>query len=109
MAVPSRIFVGITIFGLISTLVVVPFTVVVLTCQTDEAGILDQVGGSDCTVFSAGLKLFLGLASVLTVAFTVLSWRALLAGARRDAIRRRRAQGERPSPRNAEEPRLPPP
>ncbi|MCA1819322.1 MAG: hypothetical protein ABR562_02145 [Thermoplasmatota archaeon] len=92
---PSRIFVGITMFGLISALVVVPFTVLVVACDpASGSAFLGQFGGTDCTVFSVGQKIFLGLASILTVAFTVLAWRALLAGARRDAIRRARRQEE---------------
>jgi hypothetical protein len=87
VAVPSRIFVGITIFGAISSLVVVPFTLLVVTCNP-EAPFLE----SDCTVFGEGQKVFLLMASVLTVAFTVLSWKALLAGARRDALRRKRLE-----------------
>ena len=102
VAVPSRIFVGITMFGLISTLVVVPFTVLVVTCDPASTGsIFGGFAGNDCTVFGAGQKVFLALASILTVSFTVLSWRALLAGARRDAIRRRRAkqaQSQGPGP-----------
>jgi hypothetical protein len=93
VAVPSRIFVGITMFGLISALVVVPFTVLVVSCDPDSTSqLFGRFAGNDCTVFSPGQKIFLGLASLLTVAFTVLAWRALLAGARRDAIRRRKAQ-----------------
>lgn len=92
MAVPSRIFVGITMFGLISALVVVPFTLLVVTCDPASTGtFFGRFAGNDCTVFSPGQKVFLALASILTVSFTVLSWKALLAGARRDAIRRRRA------------------
>lgn len=95
MAVPSRIFVGITMFGLISALVIVPLTVLVVSCDPSSTGSLfGRFAGNDCTVFSAGQKVFLVLASLLTVGFTVLAWRALLAGARRDAIRRRRAAQE---------------
>lgn len=95
MAVPSRIFVGITIFGLISALVVVPFTLLVVTCDPGSTqSFFGQFAGNDCTVFGTGQKIFLALASILTVAFTVLSWRALLAGARRDALRRARAKAE---------------
>jgi hypothetical protein len=100
VAVPSRIFVGITMFGLISALVVVPFTFLVVSCDPDSTSqLFGQFAGNDCTVFSTGQKIFLGLASLLTVSFTVLAWRALLAGARRDAIRRRKAaSGQKAKP-----------
>jgi hypothetical protein len=89
VAVPSRIFVGITMFGLITALVVVPFTFVVVTCAPGAAqSVLGPFAGGDCTVFGPGQKIFLGVASLLTVAFTVMSWRALLAGARREAVLR---------------------
>lgn len=95
MAVPSRIFVGITMFGLLSALVVVPFTFLVVTCDPGSTSrLFGAFAGNDCTVFSTGQKVFLGLASLLTVCFTVLAWKALLAGARRDAIRRRKARAE---------------
>lgn len=99
VAVPSRIFVGITMFGLIAALVVVPFTLVVVTCAPGAAQpLLGLFAGSDCTVFGPGQKIFLGVASLLTVVFTVMSWRALLAGARQEAVRRARqaGQGRRP-------------
>lgn len=95
VAVPSRIFVGITIFGLLSAFVVVPFTVLVVTCDPDsQEPLFTQFGGTACATFGAGQKIFLALASILTVAFTVLAWKALLAGARRDAMRRRRQREE---------------
>lgn len=106
VAVPSRIFVGITMFGLITALVVVPFTLVVVTCAPGTTQpFLGQATG-DCTVFGPGQKIFLGVASLLTVAFTVLSWRALLAGARREAVRR--AQQAQHAKGSSQEPKGPP-
>lgn len=92
MAVPSRIFVGITLFGLLCCVLLVPYTVLVLACQAQYAA---DLPGVPCAEISLGTRLLLLLASLFAVAFTVLSWRALLAGARRDRLRRQaRAEGQ---------------
>lgn len=89
MAVPSRIYFVITLFALVVTLVSVPFTIAVLVCD-------DSATPTGIPCFqgprSIGAKVFLSLASLFTLAFTIMSWRALKAGARRDmAIRKARA------------------
>lgn len=92
MAVPSRIFVGITLFGLLCCVLLVPYTVLVVACHAQYA---EDLPGIPCADIPIGTRLLLVLASVFAVAFTVLSWRALLAGARRDRARRRaRAEGK---------------
>jgi len=89
VAVPSRIYFVVTLFALVVTLLSVPFTVAVLTCESrPDPGLT----GLPCSQFSLGSRIFLTLASLFAMAFTVLSWRTLKAGARRDAaVRRERA------------------
>ncbi len=86
MAVPSRIYFVITLFALVVTLVTVPYTIAVLTC---EARANPDLTGLPCTQFTTGARVFLTLTSLFTLAFTVMSWRTLKAGARRDAAARR--------------------
>lgn len=89
MAVPSRIYFVITLFALMVTLVSVPYTAAVLTCERRAD---PSLTGLPCSQFSLGARIFLIIASLFTVAFTVMSWRALKTGARRDAaLRRERA------------------
>ncbi|MES2155830.1 MAG: hypothetical protein V4510_11910 [bacterium] len=90
MAVPSRIYFVITLFALVVTLVSLPFTVAVLTCESrPDPGL----SGLPCSQFSPGLRIFLTISTVFTLTFTIMSWRALRAGARRDAaVRRERAR-----------------
>jgi hypothetical protein len=88
VAVPARVYVGLTVFGLVATLVVVPYTLLVVTCDPAGAGHIPFLR-QDCSVFTWEKKVFLGLASAFTLAFTIVWWRALVAAARRDAAIRR--------------------
>ncbi len=93
MAVPSRVYVGIVVFGLITALVTLPYTTLVLAGyrQPTEITAPYQVLFPPAEeTLAAGEVLFLVLASVFSVALTIVSWKALLRGARRDAERRRR-------------------
>ena len=101
MAVPSRIFVGITLFGLLCCVLLVPYTVLVVACREQYAA---DLPGIPCADIPIGTRLLLVLASVFAVAFTVLSWRALLAGARRDRARRKLQSEGKPDPLKEQEP-----
>lgn len=89
VAVPSRIYFVVTLFALVVTLLSVPYTVAVLLCD-------DSATPSGIPCFEGpvtlGAKVFMSLASLFAMVFTVLSWRVLRASARRDAtLRRERA------------------
>ncbi len=86
MAAPTRIFVGVFVFSLIASLAVVPFTFLVLTGYQPPASI-PLVEPE--TPYGAGHKMALVLASLFCLGFVVMSWRALLGGARRDAQMRK--------------------
>lgn len=85
MAVPSRVYVGITVFGVIASLLTVTYTVLVLTGLRPAP--LSPMLSFD-RADEPALLLFLVVASLLSVALTVIAWRTLLKGARRDARRR---------------------
>lgn len=101
VAVPSRIFVGLTVFGLICTLLIVPISLVVLLDVHPAPDLFDyaRVGA-----FTVSQKIFLAIASLFSLAFTWLSWRSLLAGARRN-----RALREALAARKSEDDAGPPP
>lgn len=107
MAVPSRAFVGILVFGLIATLAVVPYTWLVLSGyepppRTPYDALFPEPSDS-----SAGAKVFLVLASLFCVALVVAAWRGLVHGARVDRqLRAERAsrKAEPTAPAKAEEP-----
>lgn len=105
MAVPSRAFVGMVVFGLIASLAVVPYTVLVLggyEAPVDAPYKAIFPGPEDV---GTGDKVALVLASVFCLAVTVFAWRALLGRARADVQLRQRVRD-----RKAEEKaRLPPP
>lgn len=87
--VPSRAFVGVVVFGLITVLVTIPYAVLSLAgVQPPPQTPYDLLFPQEAT--DTGTKLFLVVASVFSIALLVFSWRALVAGARRDAERRRR-------------------
>ncbi len=85
MAVPSRVFVGVTVFGLIASLLTVPYTILALTGFRPEA--LSPVLSFDGAA-EPGLMAFLVLASMFSLAVAFVGWRSLVQGARRDARRR---------------------
>lgn len=86
MRVPSRVYVGAVVFALITVFVTIPYTLIVVGGVYEPPEELGVASGS------AGMKVFLVLASLYSVVLVVASWRALVAGARRDAARRRRHQ-----------------
>ena len=105
MAVPSRAFVGMVVFGLIASLAVVPYTLLILSgyeppVDAPYKAIFpgpEDVGPAD--------KLVLVLASLFCLAVTVFAWRGLLHRARAD-VELRRAVRDRKAEEKA---RLPPP
>lgn len=93
MGVPSRVYVGVTVFGLIASLVTVPYTLMVLFGYTPPAASGVPTFEDPYTVAQ---KAFLVLASLFSVGLTVFAWRSLLHGARADQRRRRaRERAER--------------
>lgn len=85
MAVPSRVFVGVTVFGLIASLLTVPYTILALTGFRPAAlsPVLSFDGAEE-----PGLMAFLVIASLFSLAVTYVGWSSLVRGARRDAKRR---------------------
>lgn len=89
MAVPSRVFVGVFIFGLIASLVTGAYTLLILS---------DYQPPPDPTVITfeppeePSKRLFLALSTFFSIALSVYAWRELVHGARRDARRRQRRE-----------------
>ena len=110
VAVPSRIFVGVTVFGLIASLVVVPYTALVLSGyrpppDAPYEALFPEEGGHD-----VGDRAFLVLASLFSLLMLGFGWRSLLKGARRDlALRRERSEGGKARPAKPPEDRGPRP
>lgn len=86
MALPSRVFVGITVFGLIATLLTVPYTALLLSGYRPP--VLSPVLGFRDPA-TPGTIAFLVLASLFSIGLTAWAWRSLVAAARQDAKRRR--------------------
>ncbi len=86
MGVPSRVFVGITVFGLIASLVTVPYTLLVLSGYTPPA---DSPVPTFENVRDPAQIVFFVLASLFSVGLTVFAWRSLIRGARHDAQKRK--------------------
>ena len=97
MAVPSRAFVGMVVFGLIASLAIVPYTLLVLSGYQPPATApyWQELFRS---TFSTGDKLALVLASLFSIAVTVFAWRGLLHGARMDTRMRQDMDLERNRP-----------
>ena len=95
---PSRAFVGMVVFGLIATLALVPYTVLVLSGYHPQPGSPQESLFGGTTGFSAGDKAVLVLGSLFSVVLTVASWRGLLGRARHDAKRRRDLQEVKAQP-----------
>ncbi|MHB8633137.1 MAG: hypothetical protein ACYDBQ_04090 [Thermoplasmatota archaeon] len=94
MAVPTRAYVGVVVFGLIVTLVLglaTLFAFTGLTFQGSKPLELQQVQ------FPFAVKLLSVCGLVLGVGITVGGWRALLRGARKDEAARRLPR-EKPAP-----------
>lgn len=104
MGVPSRAFVGILVFGLIASLAIVPYTLLVLSgYRPPPEAPYEAIFPED--PFRAGDKLALVLASLFSVAVAIFAWRGLLAAARGDRALRERLESERAAARD----RMPPP
>lgn len=105
VAVPSRAFVGMVVFGLIASLAVVPYTLLVLGGYQPPPTAPSWRTLFPTAGFSAGDKMVLALASAFSVAVTVFAWRGLLQGARQDRELRQQIAAER----QAAKERMPPP
>src|SRR5688572_22829302 len=93
------------VFGLIASLLVVPYTLLILSGYTPPVDAPDEAICPGAYQVSAGDKAVLVLASAFCIAVTVFAWRGLLHRARADVQVRRDLQV-----RKAEEKaRLPPP
>src|SRR5690348_13044559 len=90
VAVPSRAFVGMVVFGLLASLAVVPYTVLVLNGYEPPPTAPYRAIFPGPDHFSLGDKLVLVLASVFCVAVTLFAWRGLVGRARADADLRRK-------------------
>lgn len=86
MAVPSRVFVGVTVFGLIASILTVPYTIILLTGIRPPA--LSPLLGFELAA-EPSFIVFMVVASLLSIGLTWSAWRGLVQGARRDARRRR--------------------
>lgn len=90
MAAPSRVYVGVVVFGLIASLVTVTYTAMFLSGYRPppEPPLIYLEPPEE-----PAKQFFLVLASIFSVAFTVFAWRQLVAGAREDRqTRERRAR-----------------
>lgn len=95
---------GITVFGLIASLVTVPYTLLVLTGYTPPIGPVPTFEDP----YAPQEIAFLVLASLFSVGFTVFAWRTLVRSARRDAQRlRAREQASRDAKQYAQQRRGP--
>ena len=90
MALPSRVYVGVFVFGLIASIVTLTYTALFLSgYRPPPEPPLIYFEPPD----EPAKQFFLVLSSLLCVGFTVFAWRRLVAGARRDVeTRRRRAE-----------------
>lgn len=84
MAVPSRAFVGILVFGLICTFVVVPYTAMMLSGYQPPPQAPYEALFPEPEALEPGVALVLVLASLFSVALVVSAWRGLVRGARVD-------------------------
>lgn len=113
MAVPSRVYVGMVVFGLIASLAVGAYTILVFSgYQPAPDSPAQRLFPADEPV-NTGTNVFLVVAFLFSSVVTVMSWRALLAGARRDAGQRRSGSAappsQAPAPRIQRDPPGPPP
>jgi hypothetical protein len=85
------------VFGLIASLAIVPYTLLVLGGYEPPANgpYWQDLFRSE---FSVGDKIALALASLFSLAVTVFAWRGLLHGARMDTRMRKEAAVERSRP-----------
>lgn len=85
MRVPSRVYVGVVVFGLIASLSTLAYAILVVTGYSPPAGSPHELLFPEPEEDVPGQTLFLVLAAAFSLAFTVLSVRALLQGAREEA------------------------
>ena len=106
MAVPARIFVGITVFGLIATVVTGAFAVIVLSCNDRPTNDPVPAAEGRCDAYGTGLKVLVVMATLFSGAFTYLAWKSLLGGARamREGRPTQTAGGEPSLPSTAQGP-----
>ncbi len=90
MAVPSRVYVGVFVFGLIASIVTLTYTALFLSGYQPPPD--PKVITFDPPEEPAK-RFFLVLASLFSIGLTVVAWRLLIEGARQDAkTRQRRAE-----------------
>lgn len=88
-------YVGVVVFGLIASLSVLAYTVLILVGYQPPAESPYELLFPEPEETVPGQTLFLSLAVLFTVGFTAVAWRALLRGAREDlAIQRNRRELE---------------
>ncbi len=86
---PSRVYVGVVVFGLMASTALLAYTILALTGYTPPGDAPHEFLFPAESPFETGDKVALVMASLFALAFTVIGWRALVAGARRDAKVRR--------------------
>lgn len=95
MAVPSRAYVGILTFALLASLAVVPYTILILVGYEAPPEAPHELLFPEPQESDPGTKVVLVLASLFCLALVFVSWRGLLAVARRDAQVRKDAQASK--------------
>jgi hypothetical protein len=86
------------VFGLIATLTIVPYTLLVLGGYEPPPDAPYQAIFPGPERFSVGDKITLVLASLFSIMVTVFAWRGLLHGARMDTKMRRDIEADRGRP-----------
>lgn len=110
MAVPSRAYVGVVVFGLIASLLTLAYALLLLSGYEPPADSPYELLFPQEAALQPGEWVFLALTALFSIVLTVLSWRALLEGARRDQGRRKRHEElKRQVRRYAEQRRQQPP
>jgi hypothetical protein len=104
VAIPSRAFVGMVVFGLIASLAIVPYTLLILSGYEPPPDAPYQAI-FPAEHYSPGDKAVLVLASAFSVAVTIFAWRGLLHRAREDRNLRAEVKAKREEART----RVPPP
>lgn len=85
MRIPSRVYVGVVVFGLIASLSTLAYAILVVSGYEPAAGSPHELLFPEPEDDVPGQALFLVLAAAFSIAFTVLAVRALLQGAREEA------------------------